>query len=254
MELKTDSLDVVAGGKKLVSGLELTVTSGQCWFVYGRNGAGKTTLLQTLAGLRVPDGGSVLLDGRMLSAWPFDELARMRGYLPQKQRDAFGFSVFDLVLSARFPWHGGRIWESDADCVPVVAALKQMDALALADRDVRTLSGGERQRVAIAALLAQDTPLMLLDEPATALDLAYQATLMQQMAVWCRECGKAVVTVVHDLNLAWQVATHVLLLYGDGQWEAGTCTAMMTTEKLSRCLRHPVCSAVCDGRQVFMTF
>lgn len=254
MELKTDSLDVAAGGKKLVSGLELTVTSGQCWFVYGRNGAGKTTLLQTLAGLRVPDGGSVLLDGRMLSAWPFDELARMRGYLPQKQRDAFGFSVFDLVLSARFPWHGGRIWESEADCVPVVAALKQMDALALADRDVRTLSGGERQRVAIAALLAQDTPLMLLDEPATALDLAYQATLMQQMAVWCRECGKAVVTVVHDLNLAWQVATHVLLLYGDGQWEAGTCTAMMTTEKLSRCLRYPVRSAVCDGRQVFMTF
>ena len=108
--------------------------------------------------------------------------------------------------------------------------------------------------IAIAALLAQDTPLMLLDEPATALDLAYQAALMRQMAVWCRECGKAVVTVAHDLNLAWQVATHVLLLHGDGQWEAGTCTGMMTTEKLSRCLRHPVRSAVCDGRQVFMTF
>lgn len=254
MKLKADSLDVRAGVKKLVSGLKLTVTSGQCWFVYGRNGAGKTTLLQTLAGLRTPDGGSVSLDGRALSAWPFGELARMRGYLPQKQRDAFGFSVFDLVLSARFPWRDGRMWVSEADCAPVEAALRQMDVLALAERDVRTLSGGERQRVAIAALLAQDTPLMLLDEPATALDLAYQAALMRQMAVWCRECGKAVVTVAHDLNLAWQVATHVLLLHGDGLWEAGTCTEMMTTEKLSRCLRHPVRSAVCDGRQVFMTF
>lgn len=254
MKLKTDSLDVAAGGKKLVSGLELTVTSGQCWFVYGRNGAGKTTLLQTLAGLRVPDGGGVSLDGKALSAWPFDELARMRGYLPQKQRDAFGFSVFDLVLSARFPWRDGWMWASEADCVPVVEALKQMDVLALAERDVRTLSGGERQRVAIAVLLAQDTPLMLLDEPASALDMAYQAALMQQMAVWSRERGKAVVTVAHDLNLAWQVATHVLLLHGDGQWEAGTCTEMMTTEKLSRCLRHPVRSAMCDGRQVFMAF
>ncbi len=254
MRLETDSLDVMAGGKKLVSGLELSVTSGQCWFVYGRNGAGKTTLLQTLAGLRVPDGGRVLLDGRALPDWPMAALARVRGYLPQRQRDAFGFSVFDLVLSARFPWRDGRMRVSEADCVPVVDALKQMGVLALAERDVRTLSGGERQRVAIAALLAQDTPLMLLDEPATALDLAYQAALMQQMAVWSRERGKAVVAVVHDLNLAWQVATHVLLLHGDGQWEAGPCEAMMTTEKLSRCLRHPVRAAVCDGRQVFMTF
>ena len=77
---------------------------------------------------------------------------------------------------------------------------------------------------------------------------------MRQMAVWCRECGKAVVTVAHDLNLAWQVATHVLLLHGDGHWDAGPCAAMMTTEKLSRCLRHPVHLAMCDGRPVFMTF
>ena len=125
---------------------------------------------------------------------------------------------------------------------------------AFRDKPLETLSDGERQRVMIARALAQDTPLMLLDEPATALDMAYQAALMRQMAVWSRERGKAVVTVVHDLNLAWQVATHVLLLHGDGQWEAGTCTEMMTTEKLSRCLRHPVRSAMCDGRQVFMAF
>ena len=94
MRLETDSLDVMAGGKKLVSGLELSVTSGQCWFVYGRNGAGKTTLLQTLAGLRVPDGGRVLLDGRALPDWPMAALARVRGYLPQKTAGCLRFFRF----------------------------------------------------------------------------------------------------------------------------------------------------------------
>ena len=93
--------------------------------------------------------------------------------------------------------------------------------LHLAQRDVRTLSGGERQRVAIAALLAQDTPLLLLDEPANALDLAHQVSVMRLLARLCREQGKTVVMVGHDLNLAHSVATHALLLMGDGAWLAG---------------------------------
>ena len=242
--LVANDLDLRAGKRVLVEKLDWTVGAGQCWFVYGRNGAGKTTLLQTLAGLRLPDGGKIVLDGRELSDWSPLQLARRRAYLPQSRQDAFGFTVFETVLAARFPWRSEGMWESSEDRDVAAGALKRMDVLELAERDIRSLSGGERQRVAIAALLAQDTPLMLLDEPASALDLAGLS----------REENRAVVMVVHDLNLAWGVASHVLLLYGDGTWEVGSCEEMMVSEKLSHCLHYPVERVSCGNRPVFVSF
>ena len=254
MTLVADNLGLQAAGRTLVEGLGLTVNAGECWFVFGRNGAGKTTLLQTLAGLRMPDDGHVMLEGKELSGWQPQELARKRAYLPQSQQDAFGFTVFETVLAARFPWRTGRMWESAEDNDRAVDAMKLMEVFDLANRDVRTLSGGERQRVAIATLMAQDAPLMLLDEPATALDLAHQAGLMRMIANLCQKQKKAVVTVVHDLNLAWGVATHVLLLHGDGFWEAGAVEEIMQAEKLSRCLHYPVESILYGKRPVFVSF
>lgn len=254
MRLVAEKLDIRAGDRPLVRQLDWHIASGQCWFVYGRNGAGKTSLLQTMAGVRQPDGGGVFLDGIALADWPSAKLAKKRAYLPQKAQDAFGFTVSEVVSSARFPWQGGRMWTSDEDRRIVIRAMEQMAVSPLAERDIRTLSGGERQRVAIATLLAQDAPLMLLDEPVTALDLAHQAALVKQMASWCREADKAVVSVVHDLNLAWQAATHILLLYGDGHWEAGNYATMMVPEKLSACLGCPVKSVVYEQRPVWMTF
>ena len=115
--------------------------------------------------------------------------------MPQSRQDAFGFTVFETVLAARFPWRSEGMWESSEDRDVAAGALKRMDVLELAERDIRSLSGGERQRVAIAALLAQDTPLMLLDEPASALDLAHQAGLMRTVARLSREENRAVVMV-----------------------------------------------------------
>lgn len=253
MSLTVDSVGLQTAGRTLVTKLDMAVNAGECWFVYGRNGAGKTTLLQTLAGLRLPDEGRVMLDGRGLSGWKPQELAKKRAYLPQSQQDAFGFTVFETVLAARFPWRKGEMWESEEDGDMAAQAMRDMDVFHLAGRDVRTLSGGERQRVAIAALLAQNASLMLLDEPATALDLAHQAVLMKTVADLCRIQKRAVVAVVHDLNLAWKVATHVLLLHGDGAWEAGRVREMMRVEKLSRCLHYPVESIVHDGRPVFVS-
>lgn len=254
MMLCADGLDVRAGNRILLEKLDFAVMPGQCWFVYGQNGTGKTTLLQTLAGLRLPDGGKLMLEGRELSGWSPLELARKRAYLPQSQQDAFGFTVFEAVLAARFPWRSGKMWESQEDHDTAAAALERMDVLPLAGRDIRTLSGGERQRVAVAALLAQDAPLMLLDEPASALDLAHQAGLMALLAKLSREENRALVTVAHDPNLAWGVATHVLLLHGDGEWEAGTCAEMMVPEKLSRCLHYPVEAVAHGDRPVFVSF
>jgi iron complex transport system ATP-binding protein len=250
--IATDSLSLKAGTRILVDRLDWNVADGECWCVIGRNGAGKSTLMRTLAGLRQPDAGSIAIDGRMLADWPLDELARKRAYLPQTRSDAFAYRVLETVLAARHPYHGQRYWEGSDDHAIAMAALASMEVAELAQRDVRSLSGGERQRVAIAAMLAQDTPLLLLDEPANALDLAHQVGMMQLMARLCREQGKTAVMIGHDLNLAEQACSHALLLMGDGSWQAGPIGEVMTAPAVSRYLGHPVDIVLHEGRRIFV--
>lgn len=238
--MKTIKLKLSIADRVLVDALDWQVGAGECWCVIGRNGAGKSTLLRTLVGLRDADGGQLELGGRALAKWPLQDLARERSYLPQGRSDAFGYRVIETVLTARHPYHESAYWESEADYAAAHTALQTMDADTLAERDVRSLSGGERQRVAIAAVLAQDTPLMLLDEPTSALDLAHQVSVMSLLSKLCREQQKAVVMVSHDLNLAHSVATHALLLMGDGRWHAGPVAEVMQASLLSECLGHPI--------------
>lgn len=250
--LQTQALQLRAGTRLLVDGLDWHAEAGQCWMVIGRNGVGKSTLLRTLAGLRQPDGGQLQLGGRALADWPLEALARARAYLPQARNDAFGYRAIETVLMARHPHHAGRYWEAADDHRAALAALDAMQVRELAERDVRTLSGGERQRVAIAALLAQDAPLLLLDEPANALDLAHQVSTMALLARLCREQHKCIVMVGHDLNLAQGVASHVLLLMGDGSWQAGPVAAVMQAPTLSRCLGHPIETVQHGARTIFI--
>ncbi len=250
--IATESLCLQAGARVLVDQLNWRVGAGECWCVIGRNGAGKSTLMRTLAGLRQPDAGRVKIAGRPLADWPLDELARQRAYLPQTRSDAFAYRVLETVLAARHPYHGQRYWEDSDDHAIAMAALASMEVAELAQRDVRSLSGGERQRVAIAAMLAQDTPLLLLDEPANALDLAHQVGMMQLIAKLCREKGKTAVMIGHDLNLAEQACSHALLLMGDGSWEAGPIGQVMTAPTVSRYLGHPVDIVVHEGRRIFV--
>jgi iron complex transport system ATP-binding protein len=250
--IKTDDLRLRMGERVLVDGLTWQVDAGQCWCVVGRNGAGKSTLLRALAGLHNPDRGTLTLKDKPLSAWPPLALARERAYLPQTHNDAFGYRVIETVLSARHPYHGDRYWEDSDDHRAAHAALQAMEAAHLAERDVRTLSGGERQRVAIAALLAQDAPLLLLDEPAAALDLRHQVGVMHLLQRLCREQGKAAVLVSHDLNLAHGVATHGLLMMDDGSCRLGAAAEVMQAPLLSACLGHPVDEIRQDGRTIFV--
>lgn len=240
--VRTRALDLAIGDRRLVTELDWDVHPGQLWCVIGRNGAGKSTFLRCLAGLRSADGGVIELTDRRLSDWSLPALARVRAFLPQGSRDAFGYRVIETVLAARHPYHDSGYWESDADQAAALDALAALDVAALAERDIRSLSGGERQRVAIAAVLAQDTPLLLLDEPANALDLAHQVSVMRLLANLCDETNppKAVVMVSHDLNLAHSVASHALLLMGDGRWQAGPVAEVMTATILSECLGHPI--------------
>jgi iron complex transport system ATP-binding protein len=250
--MQTLKLSLRIGDRPLVTGLDWQIQPGQCWCVIGRNGSGKSTLLRTLAGLRQPDAGGIRLRERPLSDWPLPELARERAYLPQGRNDAFGYRAIETVLAARHPYHDARYWDADADYQAAYAALHALDVGDLAQRDVRTLSGGERQRVAIAAVLAQDTPLLLLDEPASALDLAHQVGVMELLAHLCRKQDKAVVLVSHDLNMAHKVASHALLLMGDGQWQAGPVAEVMRAPVLSACLGYPIETVRHGSRTIYI--
>lgn len=241
-----------SGARTLVQSLNWQVRDGECWSVIGRNGAGKSTLLRTLAGLIPPDGGQVAIQGKPLSDWPLAALARERAFLAQSRSDAFAYSVLETVLSARHPYHDNRYWEGSDDHQLAMQALAAMEVDNLAARNVRTLSGGERQRVAIAAMLAQDTPLLLLDEPANALDLAHQVSVMRLLAKLCREQDRTVVMVGHDLTLAHSVSTHALLLMGDGSWQAGPVADVMQPDILGRCLDHEIEMIRHGARHIFI--
>ena len=250
--LEAIDVDLRIGQRKLVTALNLHINKGECWCVIGPNGAGKSTLLRTLTGLRQPEGGSVKLHGRALADWPIEALARERAFLPQGRSDAFGYSVIETVLSARHPYHHAHYWDSDADHRAVHEALLALQVAHLAERDVRTLSGGERQRVAIASVLAQNTPLLLLDEPANALDLAHQVSVMRLLAEMAQNAGKAVVLVSHDLNLVQGMASHALLLMGDGEWQAGSADEVLRAPLLSLCLGHPIEAVQHGNRTIFI--
>ncbi len=256
--LTVRNLSIHVAGKALVTHLNLVIGKGQSWFIYGANGVGKSTLMRVLAGLDnrqtgtkgITVQGDVLFQGIRLGEMPPIELAQRRAWLPQTRSDAFGWTVFETVLAARFPYHGG-LWESQEDMAIVARALQQMNMTAFSHRDVRSLSGGERQRVAIASLIAQETPLILMDEPTTSLDLPHQQALMRFISQQATQ-QRAVVTIVHDLNLARLAATHVLLLNGNGTWDCGEREAVMTEEKLSRCLHCPIRRVLYHHEQVFI--
>ncbi|USX21691.1 ABC transporter ATP-binding protein [Oxalobacteraceae bacterium OTU3REALA1] len=250
--IRTHQLSLKIGQRQLIADLNWLVQDGECWSVIGRNGAGKSTLLRTLAGLRPPDGGHVAIGGRALKDWPLAELARQRAFLAQSRSDAFAYTVIETVLSARHPYHDNRYWEGGEDQAIAMKSLEAMEVAELAARDVRTLSGGERQRVAIAAMLAQDTPLLLLDEPANALDLGHQVGVMKLLSQLCREQGKTAVMIGHDLTLAHSVSTHALLLMGDGRWLAGTTADVMRADLLSDYLGHPIDIIQHGTRSIFI--
>ena len=198
------------GATAIVEGVSFDAAPGEFIALMGKNGAGKSTVMDVMAGMRVPSAGTVVLDGRSLNTWNATERARRIGHLPQAVRAELPFTVEQLVLMGRYP-HADRWFESDADRRAAERAMTTCECLAFRDRRVSTLSGGERQRVLLAACLAQEPALLLLDEPSTFLDVDQQLhcfSLLRDEAA----TGRACVAVTHDLNLALTFCTRIIVL------------------------------------------
>lgn len=237
--LSAQRLTLRAGARTLLDAFTHTFYAGEIWCIAGPNGAGKTTLLSALAGLLQPSAGHVELDGARLADWPSLPLAQRRALMPQSAPDAFSASVLDIVMLNRFPHLTGWGWEREADREAAHAALDLLGLAAFAARDVLSLSGGERQRVALAAVLCQDAPLLLLDEPLSHLDLHHQIDCLDALATWTREPRRTVMFSCHDLNLARRFATHALLLDGAGGAYAGPVHDVLTPTLASRAFGYP---------------
>ncbi len=229
--LATSGLAVQAGKRRLIDGLNWLVRPGELWCVLGRNGAGKSSLLHVLAGLTVPSAGTVQIDGQPLESIDPLSLAHLRGLMTQQVVDSFSCPVFDAVAIGRTPLRIGRTWDDEEDARKVNDALARVGMLDRSADDVRRLSGGERQRVALAALLAQEVPLMLLDEPTSHQDVAHQLSVMRLLRDLADE--RAIISTCHDINLAARFATHVLLI-GEGFHLAGTVSEVLVPDALQR--------------------
>ncbi|KMQ80651.1 Iron(III) dicitrate transport ATP-binding protein fecE [Candidatus Burkholderia pumila] len=246
MRLHIDGIALLAGERTLIASLTQHIDPGEVWCIAGPNGAGKTTLINVLAGLSNPAMGHIKLDGRPLDAWPASGLAKARALMPQASHDAFGSSVLDTVLLNRFPHLTGWGWESADDRAAALEALERLGLSSLKTRDVMTLSGGERQRVALAAVLCQNTPLLLLDEPLAHLDLHHQIDCLHVLAGEARDQQHTVIFSCHDLNLARRFSTHALLLDGKGGAVAGHVADVLTPERASAAFGCPL-ALICDG-------
>ncbi len=231
------ALAAVVGGRTLWRDLSFGVEPGECCVLVGPNGAGKTTLLAVLAGLVAAARGTVAYDGVDLAALPARARARLRGWLAQSDHDAFPATVLETVLAGRHPHLPRWGWECEEDTRRARDALARVGLQAFEAREVTTLSGGERRRVAIAAVIAQDPGLLLLDEPTAHLDLKHQVAVLDDLVRWCRSEGKALVLVLHDLHLALRYADRAVAL-GHHEAIAGRAGDVLVPEVLSRIFDH----------------
>lgn len=230
-------LGLSLGGSRILAGVDLEVRAGEVLALVGPNGAGKSTLLGVLAGDHAPDTGHVVLQGRSQEKIGAREAARQRGVLMQKQTLSFGFVVRDVVMMGRAPWH--RTPEAAFDDSVVDAAIKRADIEHLTARHFPTLSGGEQGRTAFARLLAQDTAVLMLDEPTAALDIHHQEQVLSVVRE-AADAGAAVVVVLHDLSLAAAYADRVCVLAGGQVRAQGAPRDVLTSELLSEVYAHPV--------------
>lgn len=235
------------GSREILRGLDLALRPGEILGVVGPNGSGKSTLVRVLSGVLRPWAGEIRLMGRDLAAYSPKALARTVAVVPQAAALPEGFPALQVVLMGRTPHLGFLASEGPEDLVAARRAMEQTDVLHLAGRPVQRLSGGERQRVVAARALAQDAPVLLLDEPTAHLDVGHQTALFDLVHRLARERRLAVLAVVHDLTLAGQYCDALLLMKDGRALAEGPPHAVLSAERVAEAygvavsvIQHPV--------------
>jgi iron complex transport system ATP-binding protein len=242
--LQADALTLRYDQRIISSGLSVAIPDRSFTVIVGPNACGKSTLLRALARLISPSAGQVMLDGKAIGSLPVKEVARRLGLLPQASAAPDGITVADLVARGRYPHQSFlRQWSRD-DERAAGAAMAAMQVDELAERLVGELSGGQRQRVWIALLLAQETPIILLDEPTTYLDIAHQFEVLDLLAD-LNASGRTIVAVLHDLNQACRYASHLVAMK-DGAIVAQGRPHAVITDKLVEAVFGLSCRVIED--------
>ncbi|MCR8693823.1 ABC transporter ATP-binding protein [Rhodococcus pyridinivorans] len=245
--LIAENLELGYGNRTVVENLDLQVPPGRITCIVGANACGKSTLLRSMSRLLSPRGGHVLLDGKDVHRLPAKKLARTLGLLPQSPIAPEGIVVADLVGRGRHPHQRVLSRWSREDDAAVADALAATHTTELAERSVDELSGGQRQRVWIAMVLAQQTDLLLLDEPTTFLDVSHQVEVLDLLTDLNRDRGTTIVMVLHDLNLAARYADHLVAMADGSIYASGDPSEVLTGETVkavfgldSRVISDPV--------------
>jgi iron complex transport system ATP-binding protein len=247
--IRAHGLTVTLDRRTVLDDVSIEVMPGEVLALVGPNGAGKSTLLSVLSGERMPAAGSVVLDDRDVRSFSPLELARRRSVLTQDNSLSFPFRVIDVITMGRAPWI--RTDEIARDSEVIASAATRADVTHLAGRRFTELSGGERARVSLARVLAQDTPIVFLDEPTAALDLRHQEDVLR-IARDLARAGRAVVVVVHDLSLAGAVADRVALLSAGRLVAVGAPSSVLTAEAISDVYGLAVRVVEIDGRPLIV--
>ena len=237
IELK--NLSIGYGNKSVLQDVNAKINKGEIVGIIGCNGAGKSTLLKTIRGLLPKQSGEILYFGRKVESFSEKELAREVAYLQQNVEVGFGYTGKDIVLAGRYPYMKWWKGESISDEELALKCMEYTGTKELAERPVNEVSGGQKQRILLAKVLAQQTPILFLDEPTTGLDMVYQEEIFR-FSKALAEMGKTILMVVHELNLAAKYCSRIILL-GEGTVIADGRPDNVFTEKiLSKAYNAPV--------------
>lgn len=220
--------------KIIVNGIDIAIPSNKISVIIGANACGKSTLLKTLARLIKPTSGEIVLDGKQISQVPPKQLAQVLGLLPQSPIVPEGITVSDLVSRGRYPYQSLLKGMGKKDYEAVEEALNIMGITELANRSVDELSGGQRQRVWIAMALAQQTDILLLDEPTTYLDIAYQVEILDLLTDLNRKRGTTIVMVLHDINLTARYADYIFAVHKGRLVSQGTPSEVISEDMMKQ--------------------
>jgi iron complex transport system ATP-binding protein len=250
--IEVDNLGFNYGQKTIIQDLNLNIKTGSFIGIIGPNGAGKTTLLNLLCGLLKPETGAIKIDSKAIESYRIKELARKIAVVRQEFVPVFDFSVTEIVSMARAPYLGSFGFPGESDRQIITESLELTETSQFSDRLLGSLSGGERQRVFIARALAQNTPILLLDEPTSFLDMKHQVGIYDLLKNAQLRQNKTIAAVTHDINLAAQYCDEILLLFQDSNYIFGKPEKVLNAELISKVFGIKVNSGKISGKDFFI--